>query len=269
MKSALVSALALLSLVAAAPQGLRNQKRDIKWVTVTKTDWVVVDVVETVYVTAGAPAPQTTPSAAPSVKPNPVPIPAPPKVVPPPPAKTDNPIQAQQEQQPKTIPTPPPASAPAPAPAAPKVVPAPAPAPAPVSPAPASGLANMLPGGTTSTACTAGSPCVGDITYYNPSQGVGACGPKPDGSIYEDTDMVIAVAVGMMGSLSSGSTVNPLCWKKIKVTNPENGKTASGMVVDKCMGCSIGTSIDLSPALYDTLADPGRGRIHNVKWYWE
>jgi len=75
------------------------------------------------------------------------------------------------------------------------------------------------------------------MTFYNPSQGTGACGPKPDGSIYEDTDMVVAIAVKMMGSLSSGLEMNHLCWKKLQIFNPATGKSASGMVVDKCFGC--------------------------------
>jgi len=108
------------------------------------------------------------------------------------------------------------------------------------------------------------------MTFYNPSQGMGACGGK-DGSttaIWEDTDDVVAVAVAMMGSLSSGDVMNPFCNQMIKITNPHNGKTATGRVVDKCAGCPGNSDIDLSPALFDKLANAGAGRIKDVQWTW-
>jgi len=112
-------------------------------------------------------------------------------------------------------------------------------------------------------------PCVGDMTYYNPSMGMGACGPGPDGYVYQDTDMVVAVSHLMMGSLSSGDQENALCWKKLTIFNPATGETNSGMVVDKCMGCPGNQDIDLSPALFDTLGNSGNGRYHDVQWYWD
>jgi len=107
------------------------------------------------------------------------------------------------------------------------------------------------------------------MTYYSPSQGMGACGPGPNGYIYQDSDMVVAVSHLMMGSLSSGDEENPLCWQKLKIYNPATGETNSAMVVDKCAGCAGPQDIDLSPTLFDTLGDPGVGRYHGVQWYWE
>ena len=97
----------------------------------------------------------------------------------------------------------------------------------------ASQLTAMLPGATVLPICTLESPCVGDITNYDPSVGVGACGGRP----YQATDDVIAIAYGMMGSLSSGNELNPLCGRSVQIANPANNKTAQGIAVDKCGDC--------------------------------
>ncbi|MCJ1412318.1 hypothetical protein MMC19_006412 [Ptychographa xylographoides] len=179
----------------------------------------------------------------------------------------------------------PPSQAPAPA-----AVPAPAPVSASSSPAPVvaavssptptaastgtsgsggSYPAVTLPGASWADGCTPGSPCLGDMTFYNPSQGMGACGPGPDGYVYQDTDFVVAISHEMMGSESNGDVENPLCWRKLHIFNPATGQTNSGMVVDKCAGCAGNMDIDLSPALYDTLGVVAHGRYHGVSWYWE
>ncbi|MCJ1295166.1 hypothetical protein MMC34_006728 [Xylographa carneopallida] len=129
--------------------------------------------------------------------------------------------------------------------------------------------AATLPGASQSNGCTPGTPCVGDMTFYNPSQGLGACGSGPDSYVYQDTDFVVAVSHEMMGSLSSGEVENALCWRVLHITNPATGKSNRGMVVDKCAGCAGNQDIDLSPALYNTLGLPSAGRYHNVQWYWE
>ena len=97
--------------------------------------------------------------------------------------------------------------------------------------------AATLPGASQSNGCTPGTPCVGDMTFYNPSQGLGACGSGPDSYVYQDTDFVVAVSHEMMGSLSSGEVENALCWRVLHITNPATGKSNRGMVVDKCAGC--------------------------------
>ena len=94
-------------------------------------------------------------------------------------------------------------------------------------------LLSTLPGAIISNECTQPLPCSGDITYYDPSIGIGACG----GPVHQPTDSVVAISYGMMGTLSSGIEVNPLCGRQVQIKNPANGKTARGMVVDKCNGC--------------------------------
>ncbi|KAL9132058.1 MAG: hypothetical protein Q9217_000186, partial [Psora testacea] len=122
-----------------------------------------------------------------------------------------------------------------------------------------SDLSTTLPGATTPDDCTQSSPCSGDITNYDPSVGKGACGDP----VYQPTDSVIAIAYGMMGTLSSGTEMNPLCGRYVQIENPANGKMARGMVVDKCMGCGS-TSIDLSMELFKQLVDDVNvGRVHD------
>jgi hypothetical protein len=92
----------------------------------------------------------------------------------------------------------------------------------------------------------------GDMTYYE--TGLGACGWTN-----LDSDMVIALAHGMMGTQSNG---NPYCGRMVSITY--GGKTITAKVVDKCMGCAE-DDIDLSHAAfaalvpqYGTPQDPGR-----------
>lgn len=110
-------------------------------------------------------------------------------------------------------------------------------------------------GGSTGGVCSSGSPCEGDITYYE--AGLGACGETTDGSV----DKVIALPVGLMGSQSNG---NPYCGKT--VTIKKGSKTTTATVVDKCMGCE-GNSIDLSNAAFLELAEFDVGRTTATWWF--
>jgi len=290
----------LLSIAAAAPLAA---KRDIVYYTVVEEFVETVSVVTTVWVAAaGAPAapthapvpapnkPQTAPgnaqqAAAPvapivpaassaPVEPSPVPV-APPVV--PVPAHAVVPVAPLVPAP--VVPTP---LAPAPAPTPAPVVVAPAPVSTPAVALVSSGAgssagsstgaptADVL-GSTVSDQCTSGSPCVGDMTTYDPSIGVGSCGLNPNDTkegIYATTDMVAAVDFKMMGSLSSGQQENPLCWHMIRLTNPANQKTADVMVIDKCPGCKSGTSLDLSQGVYTALGDPNVDVLKDVSWYW-
>ncbi|KAF7719106.1 Uncharacterized protein PECH_001951 [Penicillium ucsense] len=105
-------------------------------------------------------------------------------------------------------------------------------------------------------ACSSGSPCTGDITYYdtattmtNPS----SCGTTNDGM----TELVLALPHGIMSDGDCGKSV----------TVEYNGVTKTGTVVDKCMGCD-NTSIDLSRAFFEAVAGSlNAGRVSGVKWY--
>ncbi|POS87993.1 hypothetical protein EPUL_000535 [Erysiphe pulchra] len=108
---------------------------------------------------------------------------------------------------------------------------------------------------TSSGSCTAGSPCNGDITYYDPGTGAGACG-------WQNTkdEPVVALPHAFMGEKSNG---NPYCGKTITIVR--NGKTSTARVVDKCMGCT-GFSIDLSDSVFTQLAALSVGRT-SAKWW--
>ncbi|MCJ1475278.1 DNA-directed RNA polymerase II subunit RPB1 [Lambiella insularis] len=125
-----------------------------------------------------------------------------------------------------------------------------------------------LPAASVSNDCTPGSPCSGDMTFYNPSMGAGACGPAPNGYVFQDSDPVVAVAVNMMGSESNGDVLNPLCGRYLSITNPATGKSNTAMVVDKCYGCPGNQDIDLSPSLFNSLGLAAHGRYSDVEWYW-
>ncbi|OCK73215.1 hypothetical protein K432DRAFT_267451, partial [Lepidopterella palustris CBS 459.81] len=96
----------------------------------------------------------------------------------------------------------------------------------------------------------------GDITYYIPDGGKGACGWN-----IQNSDMQVALASGMMGEQSNG---NPWCNKRIKILH--DGIIHSTIIGDKCMGCE-GESIDLTPALWAVVAPDVDGRAHNVEWW--
>jgi hypothetical protein len=121
-----------------------------------------------------------------------------------------------------------------------------------VEPVPSSGSGSGSGG-----PCSAGSPCVGQVTFYDTATSMSApssCGLVNDGS----SENVIALPVGIMQDSDCGRTV------VIKY----NGKTSKGTVVDKCMGCD-NTSIDLSRHFFSLLASFDAGRLHGVEWYLE
>lgn len=107
-----------------------------------------------------------------------------------------------------------------------------------------------------SGSCSEGSPCSGDITYYdtattasNPS----SCGTTNDGL----TELVLALPHGIMTDSDCGKSV----------TINYNGVSKTGTVVDKCMGCD-NNSIDLSRAFFEAVAGSlDAGRISGVEWY--
>ncbi|KAI6248080.1 hypothetical protein HI914_03453 [Erysiphe necator] len=103
--------------------------------------------------------------------------------------------------------------------------------------------------------CTSGSPCNGDITYYDPGVGSGACGWKNT-----KDEPVVALPHAFMGEKSNG---NPYCGKTITIVH--NGKTSTARVVDKCMGCT-GFSIDLSDSVFSQFEALSVGRT-SAKWW--
>lgn len=125
----------------------------------------------------------------------------------------------------------------------------------------------MQVGASVAADCTEGQPCSGDMTTYTP--GVGACGL--DDSQGDHADDAVALQSQMFGSLSNGLDTNKLCNKTITITNKATGETATGMIRDKCPGCSApagGAGIDLAPALMKKLnKGVADGRLP-ITWYF-
>jgi len=114
---------------------------------------------------------------------------------------------------------------------------------------------------------TNGGIFTGDLTYYSPGPGYGACG-------YENTstDAICAVShiIWDAASTSSNPNNNPLCGKHIRITryDPTVGgnRSVDVEVVDRCVGC-LATDLDLSLSMFDSLAEEAQGRVVG-SWAW-
>jgi hypothetical protein len=251
----------LLATAAAQPHG-HHQHRHAKRNVAVVTD--VVDVTETVLLTAivwvdeqghtispvvtdsaketRTGAPKTT--VKPGIFDEPASVQAPVATPTPSPDTTTVQVASASTQAPVAPVVPPsPVSVPEPTtPAAPSVVipsavVANTPTPSVSAPAPSGGSG----GGSPTGECSEGSPCHGDITFYQ--AGLGACGITNDGSV----DHIVALAHDFMGEQSNG---NPFCGKTVTINH--NGQTIQATVQDKCMGC-VGRDLDLSNAAFDAL----------------
>lgn len=252
---ALAGALFALTGIAAPVE-----KRAVVWETVTDVVWTTVDVTTTIYPNQGEPTPVatvvavTTPAAA---------------------VETTSSAAPVEEEEAKAAPTTSTTEAPAPvaqptekatvqaqkAAAAPSVVESSSESSSSSTTTTAAAAVQTAQRSTdtssssgSSTSSSTGAMHSGQATYYdtatlasNPS----SCGTTNDG----ETEAVLALPVGIMTDSDCGKTV----------TIKYGGRTATGKVVDKCMGCDDG-SIDLSRALFEEIADLSAGRISDVYW---
>jgi hypothetical protein len=100
----------------------------------------------------------------------------------------------------------------------------------------------------------------GDITFYSPGPGFGACG-------YQNTSSEAICAVSHIiwdaASTSANSNNNPLCAKMIRITRFDATSGANHSVdvevVDRCGDCAA-VDLDLSLAMFTSLADESLGR---------
>ncbi|CAG8006448.1 unnamed protein product [Penicillium olsonii] len=251
-------------------------KRAVVWETVTDVVWTTVDVTTTVYpnqaptATVVPVATTAVPTAAaavvtstetPAETPTETPIETP----------VETPVETPAEKKKAAPTTSTSTTEAAPAPTAEVeasiAVPAPtaessAPAPAQTTSTSSAAAANTRSANIQSTAstgytgaCSEGSPCDGMITFYDTattSTNPSSCGTTNDGA----SENVLALPVGIMKDGDCGKTV----------TITYNGQTATGTVVDKCMGCDD-SSIDLSRHLFGQLASMDAGRVSGAKWY--
>jgi len=264
MKTANVFALSFLaSLVAAAPL----KKRDYVIVTKTKEVIETIDVTTTVWVDAPTGFPNVNPTSIgglfyeqPSVSSSVVATSAVAKSIPAytpvaaPVASSAPAYVAPSSSSPAyvaPVSTYTPSSAPAYTPAAaPTTTETPTPAYTPAA------STSVIAAAATSAGAAPANHYSGDITYYDPAGGYGACGWT-----IQDSDPTVALAYGMMGEQSNG---NPWCGKKISILH--DGVTHTATIGDKCMGCQ-GQSIDLTSGLWAIVAPDVNGRAHNVDWW--
>jgi len=107
----------------------------------------------------------------------------------------------------------------------------------------------------------------GEITYYSPGPGYGACG-------FENTakDPICAVSqiIFDASAIDGNPNHNPLCGKKIRIIrndgNNSGNHSVDVTVVDRCVGCKA-TDLDLSLAMFTSLADEALGRT-TASWAW-
>ncbi|KAF1953160.1 hypothetical protein CC80DRAFT_527443 [Byssothecium circinans] len=101
----------------------------------------------------------------------------------------------------------------------------------------------------------------GDLTYYG--VGLGACGVTAT-----DADAIVSISHYTFDAAQRGHgsnpNNNPLCGRKIRARRGE--RSVDVTVIDRCTGCQP-TDLDVSPAVFKELADPGLGRV-GVEWAW-
>lgn len=95
----------------------------------------------------------------------------------------------------------------------------------------------------------------GDMTYYDPSVGTGACG-----GVYLDSDMIVALSQSRF--TASNPNNDPLCHKTITITH--GGQSVTATITDSCPSCDA-DQIDVSPAVFENFAGLDVGVV-TVDW---
>ncbi|KAG0353961.1 hypothetical protein BGZ54_001929, partial [Gamsiella multidivaricata] len=98
----------------------------------------------------------------------------------------------------------------------------------------------------------------GRATWFEGSYG--ACNINWNGN----SEPIVALNAHQMGEQSWG---NPVCGRKVRITNTANGKSVVARIVDKCPGdeCAWG-SLDLSPAAFISLGGELAMGVLSIKW---
>ncbi|KAM6500474.1 expansin family protein [Amanita muscaria] len=99
----------------------------------------------------------------------------------------------------------------------------------------------------------------GYATYFYQDGNAGACG-----TVHSDNDLIAAIDSDRYGFTGARSD---LCGKKVKITNPSNGKTVLVTIADACPTCRNSNSIDLSLGAFKTIAELSQG-IVSITWVY-
>lgn len=71
-------------------------------------------------------------------------------------------------------------------------------------------------------------------------------------------------------SVGPNPNLNPLCGRKVRATryrdDIQKNITIEATVVDRCVSCAA-NDLDLSPYLFEKIANLGQGRV-DVTWAW-
>lgn len=84
--------------------------------------------------------------------------------------------------------------------------------------------------------------------------GLTACGQT-----YSDSDLV--AALGFQYFTAPNPNNDPMCGRRVRVTDPASGKSVEVTIRDKCQSCTGNDNIDLSPAAFRKLRDTSVGRF--------
>ncbi|KII89530.1 hypothetical protein PLICRDRAFT_29734 [Plicaturopsis crispa FD-325 SS-3] len=101
---------------------------------------------------------------------------------------------------------------------------------------------------------------IGQGTFFEP--GEGACG-----HFNTAADSIVAVSSKFFTTFPGAGpnpNTNPMCNKQLKITY--KGKTAKATVTDECPSCPGKFDLDMSPAVFNQLADPSVGLLKGISW---
>lgn len=83
------------------------------------------------------------------------------------------------------------------------------------------------------------------------------------GQVYRNEDYV--AAIGFQYFTTPNPNNDPMCGRRVRVTDPSSGRSVVVTIRDKCQSCTGNDNIDLSPTAFSQLRDTRVGRFR-VNW---
>ncbi|KAJ7109436.1 RlpA-like double-psi beta-barrel-protein domain-containing protein-containing protein [Mycena epipterygia] len=110
---------------------------------------------------------------------------------------------------------------------------------------------------TKTTSSSSGSFITGGFgTWFTQNGVAGACG-----TVHKDTDFVVALQTSMYANGAN-------CGRKIQIIETSSGKSSTAVVADECPTCLNTNSVDMSVAMFESLAALSVGEM-NIKWQFQ